>query len=680
MKVSKTHRTLVVTFLTTSFFSSLSWGQSVKEKDWVLTETSSSADPMGVCSLSTSGKIKDSVIYFEIVRRKGVSLPTEVFVRQVGTTNLEITAVDAHMEGSDKDRYAMPPISNQNGVKTFWMLPRKTSTIIDAINRGDAPRATVANNPREKVNFSSKGFAKLFLEFQRKCGVAGQPINNSEFEASFLMNVQKPINPLGIQMANAQTLRNLFNKSYGLFYQLRANQQQINQLQAQYSVQLEESSRLNTQISTLQSVTLPGLRKSLADSQVNQVNAEASLASTTASIPGLRNQLEIAEVRLSKANEVIAPHWPEFNRLDDILDQALSELRRAEEQLSQVRAAIVSTESQIRNLNSELLNLDSQMSSLRFELNSALSRLDQAVRRLQNFDLRLEIARRIQNDFQLRNLKQEADSAARQAEMLTPEISRLDGALAVLRSELSMCQLDSTKDCSSLAAEVSAGEIKLRSLRMQQQDLISQVQDIKERMRFRENSLTRDVEREYSVLVEEERRAQNEVERVRDQLQRAERRREAILNFDLPDAERRVRALRDQKVLSESSVARANAAVRRADTDLATFRARVGWDSKKAELDAAQNLRDQSARALNAAINRKAELERAIIRLKQEQIDLAAAIVARTDELAKAQARLVVVTKSLEPYVAAKARLDGIKASLSSELAANQRQFEGILP
>ncbi len=195
-----------------------------------------------------------------------------------------------------------------------------------------------------------------------------------------------------------------------------------------------------------------------------------------------------------------------------------------------------------------------------------------------------------------------------------------------------------------------------------------------------------------------ERRVENDVDRIRDELQQramAAIRQEQNLENQLQVNLRRIQTIVSVEIVQqqnieyqlsnelpgvEARIAQETPNAGRLESELAAFERRVGWDAKVQAVQVAENLVSQRSNDLNRSLSQKANLDNQIARCLQERDRLASNLIDARNRKVQAEARLQVVIASLIPFDQEKARLDQQHSDLKNQLAVQAQDFESKLP
>jgi hypothetical protein len=137
--------------------------QISKDKDWVLTEHTSTSG--SVCVAATSKTVQKATYRLEIQRAKLRSSATEVLIREMkhsyGMTgffsNKDLTGL----------QLAFPKMEETADSRFFWLVPADTQAVLNGIAADKEFRVFAQNSTREiKFTFSNRGFAKMLQLMQ----------------------------------------------------------------------------------------------------------------------------------------------------------------------------------------------------------------------------------------------------------------------------------------------------------------------------------------------------------------------------------------------------------------------------------------------------------------------------------------------------------------------------------
>lgn len=652
----------------------------IQEKNWALSLQTTASAPEGICVMSSVEKVKKTQYSLEIMKRKTADSVTEVFIRQIGS-DVNATGLVVTPEEQKNIHFSFPKLMGDGAqVTTFYHIPRFTQALFQNLINKNSLRVYSRGIDKEvKFSFSHKGFAKVFAIFQAQC-LDNAPQAQTEFESQFLANAQANINPLALDIKAVERLRSLFSEGFMIFRSQKQNQFALLQLQNQFLSQLQESERLTSLTGRISKQLLPQLRANLSQSEINQRQAESDLVKVNGQIPGYEQELRQAQARYQEALRVISPYVEEYNSranslaaAEDVLDQAIQRLR-------QIEAGIRTLQQEVAALEDEANRLQYSFARLREELNRAEYEFREAVRANRGFDWGAEVRRRLDNDFSYQNLLREISDSRRELERLEVIRRGAQVELQKRQEELRACQGIVGQECPQQAAAVAQAESNLNSATQAASNQRSQLESQQRQAERVRSAVEGDVRKIKDRFEEAERASRQRRDQIADQLSQTEIRLQIIIGSELPSRHQSLQQLQNERPQVQSQINFSQAQVQQSENELRSFRARVGWDSKKQELDSATQMQSLKDSQLVSARDLKSRLERQIVAAKTEQESLKAEILKQSQILSQSQARLSALSVELQPYVSRKAQLDQLADSLQAQFIDRKTQFESMLP
>lgn len=652
-----------------------------KEKNWTLMLQTSSQDPQGVCVMSTSDKVKKTYYSLEIMKRKGSLSPVELFIRQNGT-DIQAAGLIGYFESKQvTGSFSFAQMTTDAALTTFLHIPRNTAALYKAmIEKKDFRVLTRGGLVKEqKIKFSYKGFEKVLAVFQSSC-VGAASASNQDFEAEFLADLQKDIDPVAISPVNVVQMRVLLAEAFNLFLQKRQNLEALAGLRAQYASQIQELDGLNSLIARLSQQELPSLRMSLSTSESNQKKAESDLASVTSKIPSYQEQLRLATARHDAAEKAIAPYVNEYNSRVGSLSSAQGQLNDSINRLNYIDGTISRLSQEVAQLQSEARQLDYTISRLREDVRRAEYELRDAQRANNAFNESYEIRRQLDSDSSYQSALRDLTSGKRELERLDADRRSAELNMNRKQEELRACQGIAGQTCSAQQAAVEQARAAYTSANSAFESQRSRISGLQSQVDSRRSSVEREVRRVKDRLESAERDAQRRYDSVYDSFRRADLRLQVINASEIPSRVNTIRQLESERPMVQNQIANGQNQVRQFTAELASFRQRVGWDAKKAELDASADLEAEKEEQLSSAQSSKIQLERRIVNLKQEQEALKSTIASKTQLLTQSQSRAAVLNNELIPYMKRKAELDQNVNSFQAQIWDRKNRYKSLLP
>ena len=396
-------------------------------------------------------------------------------------------------------------------------------------------------------------------------------------------------------------------------------------------------------------------------------------------LPALERAVVRDQQILDQEEAKRAPYEPENDRLESILDDAVSDLRSAQNRLSGIRNDLSETSSRLRQAESELSNLRSRLSYLERDVRDAEAELRNARYERDRFDADGEIRRRTESSSTVRRLREEAVAARNEVRNWTRQTEAARANLQQAQQNLRQCQATAGADCSAQQAAVNQAQSEFNNANSQLQAAERRVDDVDRRLNREIADISRDVRNE-------EARLNRRVDDAVDKLNRAQRdydqaviRIQNLENNVIPDLRRDIRDLERDEADAESDVRRASSVVDAAEAELERYRRSVGWDQLTARIRAAAQNLARSTDARDDALSTKAEQERIIARTNQRQRELEQTLAARLQELEQLKTRESQLIETITKYRNERAPFDREAQRLLDIVNGNRATYKAII-
>lgn len=678
-----------------------------KKLQWSLMQT----DKGDQCYLQTIDKVlfRAEDYYIEIAKVKNKhDSPVEILGR-IHKNKKESRGLVIAIPGSTSIA-----LSDTTGEKErFIGVPKNLSLLIEQLRKGETVEVKAVGGKKEdSFKITGKGFAEALVEMEKRCN-NGTALVHKEFETTFLGAVAASVDPLKLDVAETAKLRSIYFSAYGTFLQLKETNAALARVLAKYQPLIDELRENRASLSQIQNVDLPQSHQTLAAAQKQQVDAKVEIARIDALIPGLVAKVAAAQKAHDEAKAILAPHVPEYNRITGNLNNAQSSLSSAQNRLAQIDSRLNELSRIIANLDSEAINIERNLPQRRMELDRARSFLRDAERRRAEFNVSIENERRLRNNSEYQQARDERNQLGGIISQVERELSEIRGERERIRQLLAQCQAqpvpvpkpmpkpglpdDRQKedvapsvpgepvqplpaaDCSKYEEALRVANSQVAEKERALSDLNSRRNSLESRMGDIERQVDREVRREYEVLVNREQEARRQVENLEDIVRRDENRLSQIRHSEIPSLQREQSSLSFERPSVLSQISNSTAEVNRLTRELAAFKASTDWDRKAAAVDATARQLRADQNALSSAQQQKANAQASL----QSGINTEAQMKARIESLnAKVVAlnqRAAVLEAGIAPLAAERAPLDKRIAELSSVVSGKQAEYLALL-
>lgn len=235
-------------------------------------------------------------------------------------------------------------------------------------------------------------------------------------------------------------------------------------------------------------------------------------------------------------------------------------------------------------------------------------------------------------------------------------------------------------DCTSEQGAVNAAKQVVSNLEVQMRDARGRFDQVEQRMNQIERRVENDVERIRDELQARAMQAIRQESGLENQLSVNIRRVEVIGSIEIPQQQNIINALSNERPSVQARYDQDVPQANRLEAELEDFERRVGWDAKVQAVQVAENLVGQRSNDLNRSLRQKANLENQIARCQQDRGTLANNLNDANNRKLQAETRLIQVVASLVPFDQEKARLEMQESDLKSQLTVAAQDFESQLP
>ncbi|MEK7358530.1 MAG: hypothetical protein AAB250_18945 [Bdellovibrionota bacterium] len=703
-------------------------------KDWRVEERASAESAAGVCVAATTALLGGVKQDLEVLIDRSGARPVEMRIRP----DADLPTTVALKTTVDKKVYNFAKVASVDAARdVFWNIPRGTEELVAILKRDLKLEAVTVDGTAtpQKVTFSLSGSSAALTDLAKRCN-AGKTLGSDGFERAFLPTIVATVDASKLTPSMTDLLRSTVSQANVAWKTSNLTQSKIEALTTKYLAQINELTKLKTNLDRLQNQEVINLQK-------RRAAAEGLITTSQQQIDGLRPQIAVNEAKLAQANadyeaayRILEPHIARHDQLVDIVVDALSDESAASKRLDEIDRGTSSWSSEVNRLNNELNSVRSQLGGAR----SDAAQLDQvaqsAHRDMNSFDEQNEIRRRKSQNSEIDNLERrlrdldqierdarnrldQAETRLRQAESRHSQISQqmqqaertLDRATTNREHALQAlrrCQDTAGADCSNEQAKLEFAKNEVDSARsgvdalkgdyQRAQSELSQIrshvndaerdmrsaqqdkQNVHSRLASRIDEIERVVHEHKNQLVSRYREAQARADQADQRVNALEAEARDIAQVELPHA---------QSELNRWSAARPGAVsdLRRAQQDVAnaraardSFKQSVGWDQKEAAVSAAQG-KVSSIKGTLAQIDADIKKREKQIRESQaELVDVQKKMEVALEAIRVKQARSAEVQKALEPYDQERAVLDQTKATSDRQFADARTAFAANLP
>lgn len=647
-----------------------------KSQDWRIFDLGAS------CVAETVAVLDGVNHHLEVTVMKANAGPLEYTVRAESTAP---TAVGLRLttDRAKKVVYSFAKLSGAGTDTTFWNIPRGSDNLMAFLKRemkADV-QAVDAVGAARAISFSLRGSNATLLELGKRCaGTVNIPlVAEMNFERAFLPQAVGTVDVTRLTAAQGDSLRGLFLQARSAFFSSAGLQADIEKLNSKYLREINELTALRRNLDRL-------TQKEIVRLQTAETNAKAAIAQANADLQALQPQVAATENDLTNANadyeaayRAIQPHLPEYQRLLGSLRANESRQSQVDSDLRSTKARLADAKQELSSLNNESWSLRQDVSRARSEESNARSEYDRAAQESRRFDASSEVRHRIANDHRIRSVESEISQAEARISAQRSALSRQEAERNRLNGELLQCQQDPARDCSNERALLTDAQREFQEIRRGIEVLESNRDDkVRER-----SSIISQIENEVDSIDRDLRRREQEA---RDRYNDAERETTRIENrlrnveqVEIPNRQNEIARLQSQQAQLESDLQVATHSVQSARTDLANFKAGVGFDALQAEVDRTL-ARVNGIKTQLTTLDREIKRRDKIIRDNQAALAQIAVDMQKTlDQIKVKEARSAEVQAALEPYEKAKADLAIRKSAADQEYVQAQSSFAALL-
>lgn len=639
-------------------------------KSWQIVEAANKQ-----CMLTTEHK-EGSVVYrLEFLRLKGEDSPLEVQMRVKGK------GATAHLFNlSNGSTVYLASTGAEGTANMFWNIPQDTAGIIAHFEGNQDLKLRPADGSRDQgIEFESTGFAKAKADFSKRCANNG-PVLNADFERSFMRDSRRALSPTSLTATTVTELRSLFGQGYEAYKRVGANQAAINALRARFATQLNEANGLTTTISQLTNAELPRIQQQQVTNNSLDSQAQAELARLKVAIPQLNAAVASATSTRDRAEAAVAPLRAEQQVRESNAQNARAQATNAQARIGEIDRTINEYEGTIRQLEQEQ---DSAIARVRRAENDIRpARVEQ--RRAENDYSAWQPERELRERIQRNPRWHEAQRNLVPAQRAENDLEKLRDAAhddkEIKEKAKEACQRTGGQDCTALAQahydalalyrRYEAEEDRAQAARNSIQSIITNIETI---ARNDVNAVTETLR---SRLVA----ANQELANLNGIIDQGNGRATEISRYEIPRLNDQIGSLDRERPLQVNELNRMAPEAQRLENEQAAYERRVGWAAKTQTLETAQDKLDELQAQLGTANSGKVTAERNIAQYAGEKTRLSKLLGDKQGELARAQARLLVVNESLVPFNQENASLQAAATTLGGDLENLAAQFSAKIP
>ena len=682
-------KSIIISTLLLASFNAFATTLIRSAADWALYESDAAAN---VCFVSTNNTNpggddhfpnQESQIVISISKYKNnPDMPVEIMLQFSSNLNAS-TGVVASASGGPSIALA-----DMDGRKSsFWGIPKNLSALIERLksNSTQFKVKTVGGRRSEDLKLSTRGFNDMLKEMETRCN-GGAPLVNQEFESGLLASAPDSIDPTKIDSAKTSQLRGVYFAAYKASAGITANKYALANILVKYQPLIDELKVNRDQASSIQNVSLPAVRSTLADAQKQQVDASAEIAQINAKIPELTAKIAGSQKKYDAAKAVIAPLVPEHDRITGSLSSAQSTLSESQNRLAYIDTRLRDGAQQISSLDYEASTIEQRLPQKRSDLDRARSALRDAESRRANFNVSWERDSRLRNNFEYSRLQSDRQNTQNNLRQIEMELQRLRMDRDRAAGELQQCRSQpvppppqAPADCSQFEQALNSATMWVSQRENDQRNLANRINDINSRLYQIERQVDMDVRREYDNLVYTEDQARRTFDRIDRDVSADQNRLSQIRSSDIPRLEREQSQLQSERPTVVARISDATSAVERLTQELARFNSANDWDRKAAAVDATGNQLASDQEALRLAESNKAQAERRLQSFATVEAQAKAQINTLNSQLSALNQRAAVLDDGLKQLPAERASLDAAIAAGQTELASRKTQFLELL-
>jgi chromosome segregation ATPase len=641
-------------------------------KEW---KSSTESDAQGkICVASASVSEGKSGYTMQVRVRDGLSTQTEILLARNGPP-LAVKGFQGRI-GTNGPQIQFSSLAVNGTVEYYYGLPHNTLAVIQAMAANKEIDLAPVGGQHEELDFTLKGFATAVKELE-KCS-KNQPLANNEFEQILTGTSALSVDLARLTQAVTQDLRKIAGEAYPLFIQRKANQKALADLRAKYAAEIAEYERLNARISKIQGTELPDLASRRARLVTQLSQAEQELRDTQANLPKIEARVATAQTAYDRAYAILAPHIPKHDQLVNYVNSAESNLAASQARLRQVESDIVQTNNRLRDLHNKLTDLRYEIDRLRRELDNARYELRIAEQNLNAFNYQAEYDRYLQQHNHS-GLKSQESSLQSQLYTAQNQTAQARSEFQSAQSALQSCQATPGSDCSSQQMNYNSAQSALSQAQSQENSISSQLRSVQNQVADVERRARKQADDRLDDLQDKKRDAQQRVINIENRINTAQSEIYDIQNYQIPRNENILRTLESERSQLIRTIDQEEAALARAERELAEYERQVDWQTKKRNVDTTKAELNAATKALSHARLRLQQLPGEISSYKTQINDIDATVAQLNAELVQLKKASADLQPTIDRYNAEKAPLDAIEKRLAAQLAEMNRRYLAAL-
>ncbi len=395
-------------------------------------------------------------------------------------------------------------------------------------------------------------------------------------------------------------------------------------------------------------------KKDLENTVVSQKN---QLTNTQTELAGQDSKLQAALLVLKEKEDIFKPIREESKAYFAAVDSAKQRVSEINSQITSTQTQITQIKNKIASLQTEEDNLENKIAVSQNEISSLRSERIRAQNEYFAFDVEQQLRRRLENDFTYQNLLRSKQQSDINISNYRDQVSRLEADVRDLERELRSCQSTPDRDCTSIQNEINAKKSELSTAQSSLNNELMRNRQIQQDTFARQQTLRTEVENEKDKLADRVTQLDLKINDVQTRIEQYQLRLSTIRNSELPRYERDLSTSQNSLISLQSQLDNANSNLRRAEQDLASFKARTDYTRKESEYIAAdKKVRDIRAYMTSLDLQIRS-LQTSIARNETKITTLANEIERLVTQLASTQQGLAAVQAELAPLMQEKASL-----------------------
>lgn len=405
----------------------------LEKGDWLLDDSHPGQKNVGECTAITAAYLNDDVFNLEVTLDKSGSRPLEVLIRpQNGKSQ-----VLAFVSESDPV-FNFQKLPRQTSGDVYWFVPTGTDDLMSTLKELEQLHFEALGGIGGVLPFSLSGSTAVLNAMRETCVGDKTLFVTKPFETQFLPKNIKHLNIQKITAAGAGAARAVLPRAVVAYRQVLQVQAELAALEARYAQWTNERNQLISTIENLQEQIVDlGNERDLSQRKID--NATLEIADLKNKISIKEQELTVARANAAAAAAEMAPLLPEHDRLVAVKRSAESRQDSAQNELERVDDQIANRVAQIASLNREATDRTEDLRQLQNQSQQARWESQRAEQEYRNFDPQLELRRRLDGDFRLRDLRRQIDELEHRARQQEGQVQQDQGAVQSLEQALRQC-------------------------------------------------------------------------------------------------------------------------------------------------------------------------------------------------------------------------------------------------